>query len=162
MTSPTELGLLLTFPPLNQQIGAAFDDSSTTLAILWYYCFLTQNINHLQRNLEQDNIERTDLFGHLLNNRTFEDSLRPLISTKTMMQWTLQTKTWTSWNSTQPLQRRTVYDRLPNTSRECSITTIQWISKFFTTEHGSHPGSRILQSRIIWWRQITRFPHSVH
>ena len=57
MTSPTELGLLLTFPPLNQQIGTTFDDSPTTLAILRYYCFITQNMDHLHRNLKQHDIE---------------------------------------------------------------------------------------------------------
>ena len=45
-----------------------FDNNLTTLAILRYYCFLTQNIDHLHRNLERHDIERTDLFGHLLNN----------------------------------------------------------------------------------------------
>ena len=79
MTSPTELGLLLSFPPLNQQIGATFDNNPTILAILRYYCFITQNMDHLNLNLEQHDIERTDLFGHLMNSHTFQDDIRPLI-----------------------------------------------------------------------------------
>ena len=57
MTSPTELGLLLSFPPLNQQIGTTFDNNPTVLAILHYYCFITQNMDHLHRNLERHDIE---------------------------------------------------------------------------------------------------------
>ena len=36
LTSPTELGLLLSFPPLSQQIGTTFDNNPTVLAILRY------------------------------------------------------------------------------------------------------------------------------
>ena len=79
LTSPTELGLLLSFPPLNQQIGTTFDNNPTVLAILRYYCFITQNIDHLHRNLERHDIERTDLFGHLMNSHIFQDDIRPLI-----------------------------------------------------------------------------------
>ena len=79
MTSPTELGLLLSFPPLNQQIGTTFDNNPTVLAILRYYCFITQNMDHLHRNLERHDIERTDLFRHLMSNCSFEDDIRLLI-----------------------------------------------------------------------------------
>ena len=75
MTSPTELGLLLSFPPLNQQIGTTFDNNPTVLAILHYY--LSQNMDHLHQNLEQHDIEWTDLFRHLMSNRSFEDDIRP-------------------------------------------------------------------------------------
>ena len=44
MTSPTELGLLLSFPPLSQQIGTTFDNNPTVLAILRYYCFITNTV----------------------------------------------------------------------------------------------------------------------
>ena len=79
MTSPAELGLLLSFPPLNQQIGATFDNNPTILAILRYYCFITQNMDHLHLNLERHDIERTNLFGHLMNSPAFQDDIRPLI-----------------------------------------------------------------------------------
>ena len=79
LTSPTELGLLLSFSPLNQQIGATFDNNPTVLAILQYYCFITQNMDHLHLNLERHDIERTDLFGHLMNSHAFQDDIRPLI-----------------------------------------------------------------------------------
>ena len=79
MTSPTELGLLLSFPPLNQQIGSTFDNNPTVLAILRYYCFITQNMDHLHLNLERHDIERTDLFRHLMNSHAFQDDIRPLI-----------------------------------------------------------------------------------
>ena len=79
MTSAAELGLLLSFLPLNQQIGATFDNNPTVLAILRYYCFITQNMDHLHLNLERHDIERTDLFGHLMNSPAFQDDIRPLI-----------------------------------------------------------------------------------
>ena len=79
MTSPAELGLLLSFPPLSQQIGATFDNNPTVLAILWYYCFITQNIDHFQLNLERHDIERTGLFGHLMESDAFQNDIRPLI-----------------------------------------------------------------------------------
>ena len=79
MTSPAELGLLLSFPPLNQRIGATFDHNPTVLAILRYYCFITQNIDHLQLNLERHDIERTDLFEHLMGNDAFQNNIQPLI-----------------------------------------------------------------------------------
>ena len=79
MTSPAELGLLLSFPPLSRQIGATFDNNPIVLAILRYYCFITQNIDHLQLNLERHDIERTGLFGHLMESDAFQNGIRPLI-----------------------------------------------------------------------------------
>ena len=79
MTSSAELGLLLSFPPLSQQISTTFDNNPTVLAILRYYCFVTQNIDHLQLNLEQHDIERTGLFGHLMDSDAFQNDIRPLI-----------------------------------------------------------------------------------
>ena len=52
MTSPAELGLLLSSPSLSQQIGATFNNNPTVTAILRYYCFVTQNIDRLQLDLE--------------------------------------------------------------------------------------------------------------
>ena len=79
LTSPTELGLLLSFPPLSQQIGTTFDNNPTVVAILRYYCFITQNMDYLHRHLEWHDIEQTGLFGHLMISHSFQDDIRPLI-----------------------------------------------------------------------------------
>ena len=79
MTSPAELGLLLSFPSLNQQIGATSNNNPTITTILRYYCFITQNIDHLQLNLERHDIERTSLFRHLMESDAFRNDIRPLI-----------------------------------------------------------------------------------
>ena len=79
MLSPDELGRLVTYPPLNQQIGATFGNNPTTLAVLRYYCFLTQNIDQLRLDLERHDIERTDIFGHMMNSQSFQNSVRPLV-----------------------------------------------------------------------------------
>ena len=79
MTSPAELGLLLSFPSLSQQIGATFNQNPTITAILRYYCFVTQNIDRLQLDLERHDIERTGLFGHLMGSNAFQNDIRPLI-----------------------------------------------------------------------------------
>ena len=97
LTSPTELGLLLSFPPLNQRIGATFDNNPTVLAILRYYCFITQNMDHLHLNLERHDIERADLFRHLMNSHAFQDDIRPLIE-----------------EYRQRIRRNEPYDRRPN------------------------------------------------
>ena len=59
----------------------------SVLAILRYYCFITQNMDHLHLNLKRHDIERTDLFGHLMNSHAFQDNIRPFdrrISTKNL------------------------------------------------------------------------------
>ena len=79
MTSPAELGLLLSSPSLSQQIGATFNQNPTVTAILRYYCFVTQNIDRLQLDLERHDIERTGHFGHLMGSDAFQHDIRPLI-----------------------------------------------------------------------------------
>ena len=106
MTSPTELGMLLTYPPLNQQVSTTFTDNPTALTILLYYCFLTQNMDHLQWNLKRHDVERTNLFTHLLNNRTFEDSLQPILE---------EFRQRTRWN--EPYNQRPEPPRTPSNPR---------------------------------------------
>ena len=100
MTSPAELGLLLSFPPLSPQIGATFNNNPTVLAILRYYCFITQNIDHLQLNLERHDNERTGLFGHLMESDAFQNDIRPLIE-----------------EYRQRIRRNELYDRRPEPPR---------------------------------------------
>ena len=106
MTSPAELGLLLSFPPLSQKIGATFDHNPTVLAILRYYCFITQNINHLQLNLEWHDIERTGLFGHLMESDAFQNVIRPLIE-----------EYWQRIRRNEPYDRRPEPPRTPSDPR---------------------------------------------
>lgn len=79
MLSPSELGRLVTYPPLNNQIGATFGTNPTTLAVLRYYCFLTQNMDQLHLDLERHDVERADLFRHLIHNTGFLNSMQPLV-----------------------------------------------------------------------------------
>jgi hypothetical protein len=79
MLSPQELGRLITYPPLTQQLSATFGNNPTTIAVLRYYCFLTQNIDQLQLDLERHNNERTDLFAHMMTSQGFQNLVRPLV-----------------------------------------------------------------------------------
>ena len=78
--SPYELSRMVLEPGMAHVTSIAFANMPTSLAFLCHYCFVSQNIEQLQLDLERHRIECDDIFRGLNKNATFRAALHPVIT----------------------------------------------------------------------------------
>jgi hypothetical protein len=77
--SSNELAQMMLHSDMTERLSATFTDDPVVLIALRYYCFMTESIVRLERNLLRHRIEQQDIFGHLIRNRRFQQQITPLV-----------------------------------------------------------------------------------
>ena len=79
MLSPDELSRLIIETDLAYPIARAFASKPTSTAVLRNYAFLSRSIDGLELDLERHRLEQHALFTYLMESRTFQTKIQPII-----------------------------------------------------------------------------------
>jgi hypothetical protein len=77
--SSDEFAQMILHSDMTEQLSATFTDDPVVTIALRYYCFLSETIERLERDLLRQRIEQQDLFGHLIRKRRFQQRIAPLV-----------------------------------------------------------------------------------
>ena len=79
LPSPNEFSRLLTDPEFQEDINRRFARRPATSSTLHFYQHISENIVHLQQEIERQEEERDYLWEHLFNSRSFVGRIKPVM-----------------------------------------------------------------------------------
>jgi hypothetical protein len=74
-----ELSRLLLAPHMTLPVSTTFECYPTTTATLRHYAFLSKSIVTLEEELERHQVEREDIYDHMMQNGVFRRKIQPII-----------------------------------------------------------------------------------
>ena len=78
--TPQELSRLLLASHMTPLVAESFKHHPTSTATLRHYTFLSQSIITLEQELERHQLEREQLFNHLMRSRMFRQKIQPIVT----------------------------------------------------------------------------------
>jgi hypothetical protein len=77
--TPQELSRMLLAPHMTLPISKSFENYPTSTATLRHYAFLSQSIVTLEEELERHQLEREQIFDHMMQSKLFRRKIQPIV-----------------------------------------------------------------------------------